>query len=134
VIRRFRDTQLTARKSNAVGSRTLSLTDQQALFRRWITDPAVHLHEALVGMLALLHAASGREARLLCVDNIDHRNRAVKLGDRPQPVPLDPATWNVLQRCIAHRDQQRTANPQVIVTKGTKARRTAASPAYPRPR
>lgn len=121
---------LTARKSNAVRSRTLSLTDQQVLFRRWTTDPAVHPHEALVGMLALLHAASCQEARLLRVDDIDHRNRAVKLGDRPQPMPLDPATWNVLQRCIAHRDQQRTANPHVIVTKGTKALRTAASPAY----
>jgi hypothetical protein len=26
----------------------------------------------------------------------------------------------VLQRCLAHRDQQRTANPHVIVTEGTR--------------
>jgi hypothetical protein len=32
-------------------------------------------------------------------------------------VPLDPASWQVLQRCVASRDVQRTANPHVIVTK-----------------
>jgi integrase len=81
-------------------------------------------------MLALLHAACCREARLLRVDDIDHRDRTVKLGDRPQPVPLDPATWAVLRRCLEHRDGLRTDNPHVIVTRGTKARRTPASAAY----
>jgi hypothetical protein len=45
-------------------------------------------------------------------------------------VPLDPASWQVLQRCLAHRDSQRTANPHVIVTKGPKAGRAPASTAY----
>ena len=36
----------------------------------------------------------------------------------------------MLQRCLAHRDARRTANPHVIVTKGTKAGRTPASTAY----
>jgi hypothetical protein len=45
-------------------------------------------------------------------------------------VPLDPASWQVLQRCLAHRGTQRTANPHVIVTKGTKAGRAPASTAY----
>jgi hypothetical protein len=45
-------------------------------------------------------------------------------------VPLDPASWQVLQRCLTHRETRRTANPHVIVTKGTKAGRAPASAAY----
>ncbi len=45
-------------------------------------------------------------------------------------MPLDPASWQVLHRCLAHRGGQRTANPHVIVTKGTKAGRAPASTAY----
>ncbi len=45
-------------------------------------------------------------------------------------MPLDPASWQVLQRCLAHRGGQHTANPHVIVTKGTKAGRAPASTAY----
>jgi hypothetical protein len=45
-------------------------------------------------------------------------------------VPLDPATWTVLLRCLDHRAGLNTANPNVIVTKGTKAGRTSASTAY----
>jgi hypothetical protein len=43
---------------------------------------------------------------------------------------LDPASWAVLDRCLAHRQRQRTANPHLIVTKGTKTGRTPASTAY----
>jgi hypothetical protein len=43
---------------------------------------------------------------------------------------MDPATWAVLQRCLAHRQVQRTENPHVIVTRGTKAGRSPASTAY----
>jgi hypothetical protein len=45
-------------------------------------------------------------------------------------VPIDPASWQVLQRCLAHREAQRTVNPHVMVTKGTKAGRSPASTAY----
>ena len=45
-------------------------------------------------------------------------------------MPLDPASWRALQRCLAHRESQRTANPHVIVTKVTKAGRSPASTAY----
>ena len=34
--------------------RTLAVTEQRRLFRRWTTDPAIHPHEALTGLLALL--------------------------------------------------------------------------------
>ncbi len=87
-------------------------------------------HEALLGILALLHGASSSEVRHLHVSHVDAGDRTIRLGKRPQPVPLDPASWQVLQRCLALRGGQRTANPHVIVTKGTKAGRAAASTAY----
>lgn len=110
--------------------RTLTLDQQRSLFRRWTTDPVAHPHEALVGILALMHGASSREARLLRCDDIDASLRTVRLGDRPHPVPMDPASWTILQRCLTHRASWSTANPHVIVTKGTKAGRSPASVAY----
>jgi hypothetical protein len=74
--------------------------------------------------------ASSREVRLLRVAQIDPAARTIRLGQRPQPVLLDPASWTVLQRSLAHRDRLRTDNPHVMVTRGTKARRTPASTAY----
>ena len=41
-----------------------------------------------------------------------------------------PASCQVLQRCLAHRETRRTGNPHVMVTKGTKAGRAPASAAY----
>ena len=109
---------------------TIALDQQRALFRRWTTSLDAHPHEALLGILALLHGASSSEVRHLHVSHIDADDRTVRLGKRPHPVPLDPASWQVLQRCLAHRGGQRTANPHVIVTKGTKAGRSSASTAY----
>ena len=124
-------TTLQAKQNNAFRGQTLTLQQQRTLFRRWTAaDPAVHPHEALVGMLALLHAASSQEVRLLRVNDIDQDRCSVHLGERPQPVPLDPATWTVLQLCLAHRAGQNTTNPHVLVTKGTKAGRSPASTAY----
>jgi hypothetical protein len=37
-------------------------------------------------------------------------------------VPLDPVSWDVLQRCLAHRDAQATDNPRVMATRVTRAR------------
>ena len=109
---------------------TIALAHQRALFRRWTTSPDAHPHEALLGILALLHGASSSEVRHLHVSHVDAADRTVRLAKRPRPVPLDPASWQVLQRCLAHRDGQRTANPYVIVTRGTKAGRAPASTAY----
>lgn len=61
--------------------------------------------------------------RLLRCDTIDHRERAMRLDGRPHPVPLDPASWAVLTRCLIHRESQHTRNPHVIVTKVTKTGR-----------
>ncbi|CAM5563458.1 hypothetical protein SALBM311S_06095 [Streptomyces alboniger] len=121
---------LVAKGTNGFRGKTLTLDQQRELFRRWTTGEHVHPHEALVGMLALLHGASSSEARLLLVTDVDHVTQTVRLGKRPHPVPLDPASWTVLQRCLIHRDRWRTDNPHVMVTKGTKVGRSPASTAY----
>jgi site-specific recombinase XerD len=121
---------LSAKAPGGFIGETVSLAQQRRLFRRWMTDPTVHPHEALLGMLALLHGASSREVRLLCLTDVDPAARTIRLGARPHPVPLDPASWTILQRCLAHRQALRTDNPHVLVTRATKARRTPASIAY----
>jgi hypothetical protein len=121
---------LTATVLRGFTGQTLALDQQRALFRRWTTGPGAHPHEALLGILALLHGAASSEVRHLQAGDIDAAARTIRLGKRPQPVPLDPASWQVLQRCLAHRENQRTGNPHVIVTKGTKAGRAPASTAY----
>jgi len=110
--------------------RTLTIAQQRVAFRRWTTDTTVHPHEALVGILALLHGASSRELQLLRCDTIDQRECTIRLDGRPHPVPLDPASWAVLTRCLAHRQSQRTRNSHVIVTTVTKTGREPASAAY----
>jgi site-specific recombinase XerD len=121
---------LSARKPAGFTGQTVLLERQRELFRRWTAGTDTHPHEALLGILALVHGTSSLEVRGLRADDIDHGARAVRLGKRPHPVPLDPASWDVLQRCLAHRDAQATDNPHVIVTRGTRARTCAASAAY----
>lgn len=121
---------LSRKQSKGFRGGTLTVDQQRLLFRRWTTDPMVHPHEALTGMLSLLHGASPRELRLLRCDTIDDQKYTVRLDGRPLPVPLDPASWSVLTRCLAHRLSQRTRNPHVIVTKVTKTGREPASTAY----
>ncbi|MFJ3176598.1 hypothetical protein ACIPJK_38465 [Streptomyces roseus] len=82
---------------------TVAVDQQRQMFRRWTNSSDAHPHEALLGTLALLHAASSREVRLLQVDDLNLTSRTIRLGKRPHPVPMDPASWSVLQRCLAHR-------------------------------
>ncbi|MFJ1927512.1 MULTISPECIES: integrase [unclassified Streptomyces] len=121
---------LKAKSSSGFSGTTVAVDQQRQLFRRWTTSTEAHPHEALLGMLALLHAASSSEVRYLRVDDIDPISRTIQLGKRPHPVPMDPASWSVLQRCLGHRENQRTDNPHVVVTKITKSGRSAASTAY----
>lgn len=121
---------LTARGPSGFTGATLTLDEQRVLFRRWSTDPAVHPHEALLGMLALLHGASSREVKMLQAVDLDFRARTARLGDRPHPVPLDPPSWVAVERCLAHREDQRTDNPHVMVTRQTKSGRGPGSTAY----
>lgn len=109
--------------------RTLSIGDQRRLFRRWRTDN-VHPHEALVGLLALLHALTNAELRGLRITDIDLARQSVRVRGRPRPVPLDPVSFAAVETCIAHRAALGTRNPHLIVTKVTKPRTTPASTAY----
>ncbi|MGW7328625.1 hypothetical protein ACWGIU_08485 [Streptomyces sp. NPDC054840] len=97
---------LTARGPSGFTGATLTLDQQRLLFRRWTTDPAVHPHEALLGMLALLHGASSREVKMLQAVDLDCCARAARLGNRPHPVALDPPSWAAVERCLAHREDQ----------------------------
>jgi hypothetical protein len=121
---------LSAKQPGGFSGATLTTDQQRALFRRWATDPTAHPHEALLGILALLHAASSREVRLLRLTDIDPAARTIRLGQHPHLVPLDPASWSILQRCLAHRHAQHSDNPHLMVTRGTKAGRAPASTAY----
>jgi site-specific recombinase XerD len=109
---------------------TLTLARQRSLFQRWTSDLSVHPHEALVGLLALLHGATTTEIQLLADGAIDHSHRSVALGRRPHPTPLDPATWTALEHCITHRDTMRSHNPHLLITQRTKATRAPASAGY----
>ncbi|HEV3290518.1 MAG TPA: hypothetical protein VG123_16155 [Streptosporangiaceae bacterium] len=122
--------RLSAARHRGFRGQTLALAEQRRLFRRWTADPGVHPHEALTGLLALLHATPSRELRHLKVTDIDAGARTVVLGHRPHPVPLDPATWQALQRCLDHRERLGTRNPHVIVTTHTRTRSTPASDQY----
>ncbi len=106
------------------------MTEQRRLFRRWTTDRDAHPHECLVGLLALLHAASSIELRNLKVSDVNVEQRTIRLGSRCHPVPLDPATWTALQRCLDHRQQLAPHNPHVIVTHITRTRMIPASDQY----
>jgi site-specific recombinase XerD len=108
---------------------TLSLSEQRRLFRRW-SGPDAHPHEALVGILALLHALSNTELGGLQVDDFDQARCTLRVGHRPVPVPLDPASASVLRRCLAQHAALSTHNPHIIVTRQTKTRTTPASKAY----
>jgi site-specific recombinase XerD len=121
---------LTAPQSQGFRGPTLTLERQRSLFRRWSTDPNVHPHEALVGLLALLHGATTTEIQHLTDDAIDDASHTIRLGRRPHPTPLDPWTWTALERCIAHRHTLRSSNPHLLITKQTKATRVPASDGY----
>ena len=123
-------TGIRAGRARGYHARTLAVAEQRRLFRRWTTDPAVHPHEALTGLLALLHARQSRELRNLKVTDIDATARTIRLGHRPHSVPLDPASWHALQRCLDHRQRIATGNPHVIVPTHSRTRRTAASDQY----
>jgi len=123
---------LTARQSRGYHSPAAPLELQRRLFRRWATTGSVHPHEALTGLLTLIHGASSEELRGLAIGDIDSVTCSIRLGRRPQPVPLDPATWAAVERCLSYHQELRTANPHLLVTRKTKATRIPASEDYAR--
>ena len=115
------------------GFRGPSLTrdQQRELFRRWTSSrDDVHPHEALTGLLALVHGATTQEIRHLTVTSIDAAGQAVHLPGRPQPTPLDPWTQAAIQRCLDHRNALNSDNPHLLVTRVTKATRAPADSGY----
>lgn len=121
---------ITNKPRSGFTGQTLTIAQQRTLFRRWTADRNIHPHEALLGVLALLHAASSHEVRLLRCADINPATKTVQLGQRPHPVPLDPASWAQVERCLAHRAALPTENLHLVVTRGTKAGRQPASTAY----
>jgi site-specific recombinase XerD len=105
---------------------TLDPATQRRLLRRW-ADASIDAIERTVGLLCLLHAASTAELRALTVNNADLAAGCVHLGRRPHPAPLDPLTVDALTDCLAIRAATGTANPHVIVTRGTRAHAGPAS-------
>ncbi|MEU9992488.1 site-specific integrase [Streptomyces sp. NPDC048045] len=110
-------------------SRTLPRGRQRELFCRWTTGGQVLVHEALLGMLALLQGASGSEVRTRKITGMGAVARTAGLGEQPRPVLLDPVSWRVLERCVDLRAQWPAASPRVRVAKGTGAGRSRASTA-----
>jgi integrase len=120
---------LVHRPARGFRGRTLTRREQARLLRRW-ADGDCHPHEAIVGLLALLHGASVSELRPLTINNINTAARTMRLGPRPHWVPLDPLSFAALECCLTHREALGTENPHVIVTRGTRAHRTPASQPY----
>jgi site-specific recombinase XerD len=108
---------------------TLSIAEQRRLFRRW-SGPDAQPNEAVVGMLALVHALSNVELRGLRADDVDEARCTLRVSRRAVPVPLDPVSLSVVRRCLTHRSALGTHNAHLIVTTQTKTRATPASAAY----
>jgi len=120
---------LSHRPARGFRGRTLAKGKQARLLRRWAGGDG-HPHEALVGLLALLHGTSVSELRPLTINDVNTATRTVRLSRRPHQVPLDPLSFAALQRTLEHRQRLGTENPHVIVTRGTRAHRTPASQPY----
>jgi site-specific recombinase XerD len=110
---------------------SLTRNQQRELFRRWTSSrDDVHPHEALTGLLALIHGATTQEIRHLTVEAIAPAAQAVTLRGRPQPTPLDPWTWAAVEACLAHRQVLNSTNPYLLITLRTKATRTPPGDGY----
>jgi integrase len=95
----------------------LSLDTQRALFSRWTSrGNDVHPHEALAGLLALLHAA--RRDEIVHLQLSDIGSGTVQLGTRPAPTTLDPYTADALANVLATRPA--TGNPYLIVNEANR--------------
>ena len=110
---------------------SLTRDQQRELFRRWTSGrDDVHPHEALTGLLALIHGATTQQIRHLTVEAIAPAAGAVSLRGRPQPTPLDPWTQAAIHACLAHRQALNSANPHLLITRQTKATRAPPGDGY----
>ena len=81
---------LTAAAPRGFTGQTIALDQQRDLFRRWTTSPDAHPHEALLGILALLHGASSSEVRHLHVSDVDAGGRNGPARQAPAPGAAGP--------------------------------------------
>ncbi len=110
---------------------SLTVGRQRELFRRWTSgQDDIHPHEALTGLLALIHGATTQEIRHLTVEAIAPAAEAVTLQGRPHPTPLDPWTRAAIETCLAHRQALNSTNPYLLVTLQTKATRAPSGDSY----
>jgi site-specific recombinase XerD len=107
--------------------RVLTASEQRQLLHRWTAGAeTLHPHEPAAGLLGLLHGASTSELRQLRATDIDLTRASIRLGCRPHPVPLDPATAAALRRCLDHHDRHHHGgNPHLLVNQKSK---TIAAP------
>jgi site-specific recombinase XerD len=112
--------------------RLLTATEQRQLLHRWTTGAQTqHPHEPAAGLLSLLHGASTSELRQLRTTDIDLPHATIRLGHRPHPVPLDPATTAALRRCLDHHDRHhRGGNPHLLVSQKSKTTAQPVSASY----
>jgi hypothetical protein len=68
-----------------VANRADWLAGQRALFRRWTTGADALPHEALIGLVALLHGASSLEVRRLTVDESGPAEPICSAGTQTPP-------------------------------------------------
>jgi hypothetical protein len=107
----------------------LDLATQRSLFRRW-TSCTLPSQKRLVGLLALLHAATNADIRALTVTDIDLALQTLTLHGRPSPAPMDPATWAAVHACRRDREATGTMNPHLIVSRITRSRDTQVDTSY----
>lgn len=112
--------------------RLLTASEQRQLLRRWTAGTAsLHPHEPAAGLLGLLHGASVHELRTLRPADIDLPRGVIRLGRRPHPIPLDPATTAALRRCLDHHDRHhRGGNPHLLVSQKSKTVADPVSASY----
>jgi site-specific recombinase XerD len=123
--------RLNANSNMPFHGQVLEPTRQRELFHRWTADTAdLHQHEPVIGLLGLLHGASGAELRALRVKDIDLSAASVAFNGRPHQTPLDPATTTALRRCLHHRDHQHSSGPWLLVNQKSKTVGTQVSLDY----
>lgn len=120
---------LVRKRPRGFAGTVLSREQQQRLLRRWIRtdlDP----RERTVGLLCLIHGASGAELRHLLVSDLDMHALTVQLGRRPHPVPLDPLTTAALRDLLSKRPSLLTSNAHLLITKDSRSHATPCSPYF----
>ena len=121
---------LSARQPAGFTGQTVLLERQRELFRRWTAGRTPTRTRPCSGSSPWSTEPPASRSAACAWTTSTTVPGPSELGKRPRPVPLDPASWDVLQRCLTHRDAQATGNPHVMVTRGTRARRSPASVAY----